>query len=83
MKYSFRTPEANLLFSLAIGLEKASEKLEKERDMGKISNDNYLKIKFSHFEIVKKTREELEANDNFFPKNKFLHIENIGRGEQI
>jgi len=83
MKYSFKSPEANLLFSIAIALEKASEKLEKERDMGKISNENYLKIKFFHFEIAKRTKEELETNDKFFPKNKLLYTKAIDKGQQI
>lgn len=83
MKYSFKSPEANLLFSIAIGLEKASERLEKERDAGKISNENYLKIKFFHFEIAKRTKEELEAKDKFFPKNKSLHVKTTVKGQQI
>lgn len=83
MKYSFKSPEANLLFSIAIGLEKASERLEKERDIGKISNENYLKIKFLHFEIAKRAKEELESKDKFFPKDKSLHMNYSTKGKQI
>ena len=76
MRYSFKSPEANLFFSIAIALEKSAQKLEKKRDKGEISNDSYLKIKFLHFDIAKKTREELEEKDVFFPKIKSVQIEN-------
>ena len=85
MKY-FKSPEANLFFSLAVLAENKIIKIEKKIDRNKITIDNYINFRKLLYDLGFSAKKTIEDNSNKYIGEKAYHQQTIkrvsGKGEQ-